>query len=225
VQPTPPAPTETEQTPKTAPTTGAAAGAARITASVGITVIPSRIGVRKSAVAVSEVIPSRGGAEAGLEVGDVILAVNDKQVGSVEELAAALPAAGGTATFLVRDSRTGEDVAVEVVCQKSAAALPPTQQPPPVAKTIPAGPRDELGLATKLTFYQAEAAVQVTDVQPGSVASRAGIRPGWLILAVNDKPVLHPDELKRALASASGRVRLTVADPESKREMNLEIQR
>ena len=77
--------------------------AQRINSAIGITVIPSQIGVHKTAVAVSKVSPTGRGAEAGLEVGDVILSVSDQPVTNEKEFAAALPIAGGNTMFLVRD--------------------------------------------------------------------------------------------------------------------------
>lgn len=191
-----------------------------ITNALGIEIMPTRIGVRKGAVVVTKVLPGQGGAEAGLEVGDVILAVKDQAVTDADTFANSLPAGGGTVTLLVRDSRSGEDVPVQAVCKSTGRV----STPPPVAKpTVSTGPTDDWGLATELTFYQDEAAVQVVAVQPGSRASRAGIQPGWIIMNVGDTPILHPDQLKQALSAGQRSFRLTVADPRTERELQVEL--
>ena len=56
-------------------------------------------------------------------------------------------------------------------------------------------------------------------------AARAGLQPGSIILSVDGKPVMHPDALKSALSGTAGPVRLTVADPQSNRESEIEIER
>lgn len=205
------------------PTVPAVASTDRLAQSLGIEATVSRIGFRKSALAVSKIDPRGAAAEAGVEIGDVILAVDNQPTEDVDAMAAALPSGGGRVTLLIRDVRGGEDVPVEVTCRPSAATTATAAPSRREAQSV--GPGDALGLTTALAFYQGEAAVRVTGVQPDSPAARTGIQPGWLILAAGGKPVLHPDELKLAEQSTAGPLRLRVADPRSGREAEVDVAR
>lgn len=194
-----------------------------IAKALGIEVTESRIGFRKYALAVSKVDPLGAAAEAGIEVGDVLMALNDRPTGTAEELAAALPKAGGNSTLLIRDVRGGDDVPVEVKIRPTNTAEQSQEKPqnePPAS-----GSADALGLTTELAFYQGEAAVRITGVERGSPAARAGLQVGWLILAVDGKPTLHPNDLKEIERSSAGRFRLRVGDPRTDRESEIEIVR
>jgi hypothetical protein len=197
--------------------------ASRIARSLGISVETARVGLR-GAVKVATVDPVRPGAAAGLEPGDVIVAVNRTRVANVDDFAQALPAQGGPIILLVRDVRTGEEVPVEV---RAAGGRPMDNDRPQTPETpVPEGvTTDRFGIAGELTFYNEEAAVKVVSVKPGSPASRAGIRAGWIILKANDEPVLHPDDLAKAEKAAGGRLSLRVADPSTDRQRTIDIQR
>jgi serine protease Do len=57
-------------------------------------------------------------------------------------------------------------------------------------------------LAKQLGFAPYEKGVVVTKVKPGSAAALAGIRPGFLLLAVNHEPVSNIDDFIAALQKA-----------------------
>jgi S1-C subfamily serine protease len=76
---------------------------------------------------------------------------------------------------------------------------------------------------TELVFHNDEFAVKVTEVNVGSPAARAGLRPGILILEANGKPVLHPNELNDALRSSGKTCRLTIVDPGTGRKNTVDI--
>jgi hypothetical protein len=197
--------------------------ASRIARSLGISVETARAGLR-GAVKVATVEPTRPGAAAGLEPGDVIVAVNRTRVANIDDFAQALPAQGGQVTLIVRDVRTGEEVPVEV---RAAGARSMDNDRPQTPKTPAAEgvTTDRFGIAGELTFFNEEAAVKVVSVKPGSPASRAGIRAGWIILKANDEPVLHPDDLAKAEEAAGGRLTLRVVDPSTDRQHTIDIQR
>ena len=62
-------------------------------------------------------------------------------------------------------------------------------------------------------LYNDEFAVKVTEVNAGSPAARAGLRPGIVIIEANGKPVLHPNELDDAIRNSGKTCRLTIVDP------------
>ncbi|NGX37907.1 MAG: Periplasmic pH-dependent serine endoprotease DegQ [Chlamydiae bacterium] len=54
-------------------------------------------------------------------------------------------------------------------------------------------------LAKKLGYSQTEEGVVITKIKPGSAAAMAGMRPGFLILAINHKKVTTVEEFNKAL--------------------------
>ncbi|MGA7294876.1 MAG: PDZ domain-containing protein [Terriglobales bacterium] len=52
---------------------------------------------------------------------------------------------------------------------------------------------------------------KIAEVEPGSVAEMAALKPGDLIKAVDGKPVRTPMELAAALSGRTGKVRITIA--------------
>jgi S1-C subfamily serine protease len=200
---------------------GNADPATRIEDALGITLEAGR-GGQSGAVKVVTVTRGEPGGEAGLEPGDVITAVDDRRVATVADFADALPTRGGRITLKVRDVRSGREVPIEAEAN-SLRESPrdrdlPRDEPPAPANAPPA---DRLGLSIELTFYEAEAAVRVVAVKPGSPASRAGVRPGAIILKANNAAVMHPDDL--AKAAASGRVTLVVVDPATERQSTITL--
>ena len=80
-----------------------------------------------------------------------------------------------------------------------------------------------LGAVTELAFNDDDFAVKITEVEPNSAASRAGLRPGILVVSANGKPVLHPNDLNDAVRKSNGTLKLTVVDPASGKKANVDI--
>jgi serine protease Do len=162
--------------------------------------------------------PNSPAHKAGIEPDDILVAANGAPLTGPDQLGAVLRKSGPTLTFLVRDSRTGKDVPVEVPLggpanQSSVPADDPTIQ----------SSAGGLGAVTELSFYDVEVALKVTEVEPGSPAARAGLQPGYLIIAANGKPVLHPNELNAAVRNANGPLRLTLVNPRTNAKETLQV--
>jgi len=74
-----------------------------------------------------------------------------------------------------------------------------------VATAVPV----DRGLAVR-HHLDASSAVRVVEVQPGSAAERAGLRPGDLLVALQDRPVYSLDDLQAVLGQHPPGVPLTV---------------
>jgi len=182
--------------------------------SLGLSAEPVTLGQR-TALKVTGVEAGSFAAKAGIEVGDILVAANGAALTGPEQLASALRKSGPTLTLTVRDTRTGREVPVEI-------AVPGAK--PAEAPEAPAGGNPgRLGAVTELAFYDAEAAVKVTEVEPGGPAARAGLAVGMIILQANDKPILHPDDLATAVRTADGTVRLLVVEPRSRQKSNVSV--
>ncbi|MFO0954620.1 MAG: PDZ domain-containing protein [Isosphaeraceae bacterium] len=187
---------------------------------------------QRTALKVTRVHPNSPASEAGIEVGDVIVAVNDIPITGVEAMNSALRKGGSDLKFTVRDSRSGRDAEVKVSLGGPTApsGLPtqPTSRPTPSPSPMPTGNRPSggggrLGVVSELVFLETDPAVKVTEVVPGSPAARAGVAAGMIIQEANGTPVLHPNTLNEVVAQSGTKLRLTVVDPATGRRGNLEV--
>jgi len=156
-------------------------------------------------VLVSQVFDDTPAAEAGIQAGDVVLKFNGKAVGQASELQSAVAwTKPGTKVkvLLVRD---GKRRTVTVTIAKR-----PEQ--PSMARAAPGAPAelDELGIgvsgvtpeARERYGYEPGQGVLITAVKPGSLASRAGLEEGMLILQAAGKDVGSVADLKKVLNEA-----------------------
>ncbi|MFN0052485.1 MAG: PDZ domain-containing protein [Planctomycetales bacterium] len=184
--------------------------------SLGISAEPVTLGSR-SALKITRVDPAGPAAKAGIEQGDIVVAANGAPITGPEQLLGALRKSGATLKLTVRDSRTGRDTEVAVI-------LGVTRSPAPADVEAPVGvTAGKLGAVTELAFHEDDFAVKVTEVETGSAAARAGMRPGVMILAANGKPVLHPNELNDAVRKSGSTLKLTVVDPTTGKKSNLDV--
>jgi S1-C subfamily serine protease len=186
--------------------------------SLGISGEPVTLGTR-SALKVTRVDPAGPAAKAGIEQGDIVVAANGAPITGPEQLLGALRKSGQVLTLTVRDARTGRDTEVEV---KLGGTKPVNPLPADVETPIAASP-GKLGAVTELAFHDDDFAVKVTEIETGSPAARAGLRPGVMILAANGKPVLHPNELNDAARKSVGTFKLTVLDPTTGKKSNIDV--
>ncbi len=185
------------------------------TQSLGIRAERVSLGFR-NALKVTEVEPASVAAQAGIELGDILVKANGVALKSPEQLSAEFRNGNGTLTLTVRDVRTGRDVPVVIESAPSAS------RPSAVTRErVPGSKR--LGVTTELAFYDGEAVVKVTEVEKDSPADRAGIRAGLLILKANGNRILHPDKLVEAERGARGNLRLQVVDPQDRQERVVEV--
>jgi S1-C subfamily serine protease len=164
--------------------------------------------------------PGSIGAKAGLEPGDVIVGANGAPVTNAETLGAALRKSGPVLQLSVRDTRTGKDTPVPV---DLGGPAPASAAPIPTDPQFRPGSGNKLGAVTELVFYDADAAVKVTEVEPGSPAARAGLEPGDIIVQANGTAVMHPNTLNEAVAKSGQTLKLIVADPRSNRKQNVDV--
>lgn len=142
---------------------------------------------------VARVIEGGPAAEAGLQAGDVVIAVNGEKIRSAGDLPPKIGQLkpGSEATLTVVREGAEQQITVTVGArderQTAEKAAGPAEVLGMKVRPVPGETRKELGLP-------AERGVQVVDVV-GSAAASAGVRKGDVILKLANRPVTGPDQL------------------------------
>ncbi len=128
-----------------------------------------------SGALITNIVPKSAAEVAGLEVGDIIVEVNEKKVDDASELR-------NTIGLL----RSGDEVTIKYVRDKKArsikALLGQAQAQQLTGADVHPGLDGAVFAAASTT---SESGIEVAEVAPGSPAAQRGLRPGDTITAVN----------------------------------------
>jgi len=157
---------------------------------------------------IAEVAGSSPAAQAGLRKGDVVVALNGRPVRSAAELRARLGviAVGEPVELKVQRGSEAHTLKAKIGAIESAAAAP--------GQAVPELAGAALADAERKGLPGRDRAVLVTAVQAESPAFSHGLRPGDLIIGVNQRRVTSVAELVKILR-AKGAVSLNVVRGES----------
>jgi serine protease Do len=159
---------------------------------------------RTEGALVSQVVEGSPAAAAGVRRGDVIVEVDGRKVSRTTTL-----------SLLVAAAPIGKDLKVSVLRDGKAVTLSARvarREQPDAMSAAPPGepaPRARLGvavepvtpaMASQLGLAGASGLI-VRQIQPGSPAAEAGMRPGDIIVEVNRHPVKSAGDLQRAVAA------------------------
>ena len=154
---------------------------------------------------VSQVLPGSPAEQAGLEAGDVVIELNGERVSGQAELrnAIGLLRVGSELEIgFIRDGETRR-VTLEIGALEPAEAS--TEGLTPLLKGA-----TFRGLERGSPLYGRVEGVEVSSVQPGSSAWRAGLRSSDVVMSVNRKPVRSVQELRDRVTGAQGRLLLHI---------------
>jgi len=155
-------------------------------------------------ILIAQVSENSPAAMAGLRQGDVIVAYQGNPVTDVggfrNQVSLTPPGSREELTVIRSGKRQNFTVTVGELTKEKQVAQGPAQS------------AEELGITVQtMTPQMAEQfntqpdkGVVVTKVEPGSIADRAGIEPGVVILQVNRKPLNSAAEFKRAVEESAG---------------------
>ena len=147
---------------------------------------------------VNQVMKGSAADKAGIKAGDIITSVNGKPVKSFAQLRAAVATnrPGSEITMGVfRNGKTTE-VTVKLDSEENFDAAAGGE-----------GEVSDIAPALKgASFTDADGGVKVTQVAPGSVAARIGLKSGDIITGLNRSDVKSLSELKSQLNRAKGRI-------------------
>lgn len=147
-------------------------------------------------VSIASVAPGSLAAEAGVQPGDRLLAVNNQAVNSPADLERALLAGGRTEQpVTIRLLRNGAEQTLPLP-KESLQRLLAAQQ-----AGVPDGEPGGRALGVLLDPAAFPRAV-VREVKPGSPAALAGLQPGDQILTILGQPIQSAEQVRRAVTVA-----------------------
>jgi len=150
-------------------------------------------------VLVSDVDPDGPAAKAGIRSGDIIVEYNGRKIKNKEQLTASVTSTAPGTEVTLRVFRKGRYLSVRVKLGERKAGL---------RLAFGGHVAEELGLtvrnltpdlASRLGYDESEHGVVVVEVEPGSLAYRAGIRPGDLIVSIEGERINNVKEFGTAL--------------------------
>jgi len=167
---------------------------------------------RPLGVLVNNVHRESPAARAGIASGDVIVAIQGREVDDPEALRFRLATLGigGDAQVTIQRGGVERQVAVRLVAPPEVPARDQTEiagrNPFAGATLVNVNP----ALAEEIGIDSAIQGVLVLGIRRGSVAQRLGFQPGDLLLRINDKPVTSVADARAQLGAEHPRWTITV---------------
>ncbi len=158
-------------------------------------------------VVVAEVTKGSPAAEAGVEVQDVIVGLNNRPVTNRQQLIAIAERMSIGASYPLVIVRDGKELELTV----TAAEFPEQiAEAGSLIKSLGAEVQTLTPELAQQLEMDSDAGVVITNVQRGSVASRIGLRPGFVIARIGKTDVNTVDDLEQGLELAKERNQLVL---------------
>ena len=149
---------------------------------------------------VSEVLPKSAAEKAGIRAGDIITAMNGQKISSFAEMRAKIATSGAGKEISLTYLRDGKshDVNVKLQADDGNQLSSKTELP-------------ALDGAT-LKNYDAKGikGIEITKIQPNSLAAQRGLKAGDIIIGINRQQVENTGELSKALDEEPSAVALNI---------------
>ena len=167
--------------------------------------LATRLGLsRIEGVVVTRVTPDSGAEKAGLNKGDVILSIDGQSIGNLpamQELLGRMRPGKRVTIKYVRQQRTFTTTVILQNKNKSQRVLAENEStslsdPGFELRNLNADERRQLGVD----------GIKVVSVLRGSAIAQTNMEPGFIITAMNDRPVASVGELSRRLQEVQGKV-------------------
>lgn len=158
---------------------------------------------------ITEVVKDSPADKAGLKQGDIIFECNDASIKAIGSFRNEISLMDPGTKVKLKVNRNGKLLTIIVVLSSHSDTIVGSGGYVPQKLGFEV---DSLNpeLAKQLGFSNLESGVVVTKVKPGSAAALVGIRPGFLILAVNHKKVSNIEDFVSALQETSNKNRVLI---------------
>ncbi|MGH7055198.1 MAG: PDZ domain-containing protein [Stellaceae bacterium] len=163
---------------------------------------------------VAAVTPDSPAAKAGIKSGDVIVAAKGKDIRTVSDLPPIVAESKVGGILPLEIVRNGKKMALNATVGAMPAKLEAEAEPTPSQSAPTHAPARALGLQlapltsvlrSQLRVPKDVTGVVVTRIAPDSPARSLGIRPGDVIVSIDQKPATSPQEAAAALKQAAAR--------------------
>ena len=165
--------------------------------------IAEAIGLKKAEGAlVAQVEVNGPAAKHGIEVGDVIAAVNDNEVKEPREFARTVAGIAPGTSVKLSLFRNGQEKSVVVKLGEMSPETPKTEN------QIGSGEKSALGLtlaSARSVSGMGEKGVVIIEIDPETGAADSGLQVGDILLSVAGQPVNAPGEVDRIVNEARAR--------------------
>ena len=151
---------------------------------------------RPEGALVAEVVKNSPAEKAGLKQGDIILQYNNTPVKSIGSFRNELSMLQPGTKLTLKVNRSGKTMTLRATLGSYKDKTDESGQSKKLGMEVGALSPE---LAKQLGYSQGEEGVVITKIKPGSPASIAGMRPGFLILAINQKKVTSVEDFNEAL--------------------------
>jgi len=138
--------------------------------------------------------------KAGIQQGDIVLEYNGKPIKSLQTFRYDVSMMNPGSTVAMKINRKGKILTIPVTLSSAADAASPAVISQKLGIEVE---NMNAELARQLGFTGMEEGVVITKVKPGSPAAMAGIRPGFLIQAINHKKISNTADYEAALNDSS----------------------
>ena len=150
---------------------------------------------------IGDVVSGSPGEKAGLQPGDIVTKYNGKTIDSASQLRNAVAATTPDTPATLKVFRQGKERDVTVTIGKYDESFVSTGQESVNAEKLGMAVQTLTPeLAAQLGADEHEQGVVVTEVEPGGLAARLGIRPQNVIVAVGETPVANSNEFRTAMS-------------------------
>ena len=150
---------------------------------------------------VNEVQPDSAAAKGGLQPGDIITAVNGRELNGFQELRAKIASMGAGAKVELQVMRKGESIKVDVVLDDASQTE---------ITAVEMHPALEGAVLANGDGNEANMGVVITDLEAGSPAARIGLREDDMIIGVNRVRVRNIADLREAFEKAPSVILLNI---------------
>ncbi len=167
----------------------------------------------KGGILISGIVEDSAAEEAGLKAGDIIVEMNSKEVGKTVAFRSQVASTPPNSKLKLKVFRNGKYKNISAITKEMAGGGVAGGGEPAILEKLGLSVEDLDGVAARQLGYKGKTGVLVTEVEQGSPAWHARLRPGQIIASVDRKPVESVEGFMQALSEAEGnRLLLLVSD-------------